>query len=81
MNKENMQFGLAGLFIGLVLVGSIFAFFQPTPKVEQSEKMKECINAGGEFKIMDWSLKEDGSDYRATCKIPEHYIWKIEIIN
>jgi len=28
---------------------------------------------------MDWSLKDDGSDYRATCEIPEHYLWKINI--
>ena len=77
MKKENIQFGLYGLLIGLVLVGGIFAFFQPTPKIEQSEKMKECIKAGGQFSIRDWSLRDDGSDYRATCKIPEHYLWKI----
>ena len=79
MHKENIQFGLAGLFVGLVIVGGIFVFFQPTPRIEQSEKMKECIKSGGEFRISDWSMKDDGSDYRATCEIPEHYIWNTKI--
>ena len=79
MNKNNIQFGLAGIFIGLVLIGGILTFFHPTPKIEQSEKMKECINAGGKFMIRDWSLRDDGSEYLSTCEIPEHYIWKISL--
>jgi len=71
---------LAGLSIGLVIIGGLFTFFQPTPKVEQSEKMKECINVGGQFSISDWSWKDDNTDYRMTCKIPEHNLWQYELL-
>jgi len=77
--KERTNYFSAGLFIGLVIIGGIFTFYQPTPKVEQSEKMKECINVGGQFSISDWSWKDDGSDYRMTCKIPEHNLWQYEL--
>lgn len=32
MNQTNTSFFLMGLFIGLVIVGSIFTFLQPEPK-------------------------------------------------
>ena len=78
MNKENTQWFLAGLFIGLVIVGGVFALFQPTPKISSDEKMKECIKSGGQYQVMDWSLRDDGSEYKATCKIPQRYLWKID---
>jgi len=81
MNKDEFQFLCAGFFVGFVLLGAIFFFTTPTPKVNQGEKMKECIEAGGEFAIRDWSWHDDGSDYRMTCDLPERELWRYEIRN
>lgn len=77
MNRENIYFLLSGLFIGIFIVGGIIALFQPIPKMQESEKMEECIKEGGQFSIYDWSLRDDGSDYRVTCEIPEYRLWQI----
>jgi hypothetical protein len=74
--KTNTQYFLAGLSIGLIILGGIFTFFQPTPKILPEDKMKECRNAGGEYSVNDFSLSDDGSDYRMTCKIPEKKLWQ-----
>lgn len=77
MNTKT-QFFLAGLFIGLVIVGGVFAFFQPTAKITPEEKMTECKNAGGQYRVSDFSLDDDGSDYRMTCDIPSHRLWQFK---
>jgi hypothetical protein len=74
--KNKLNYFFIGLFIGIIVVGGICAFFQPTPKIIVPDKMKECIDAGGEFSLSDWSLRDDGSDYRITCNVPERQIWK-----
>lgn len=74
--RTNTQYFLGGLFLGVVIICGIFTFTQPTPQITQNEKMKECIKAGGEYDIRDWSMRDDGSDYRMTCKIPERKLWQ-----
>ena len=70
MKKNNTQFLLVGLFIGLVVDGGVFAFFQPTPKITIPDKMEECISQGGQFSLRDWSWKEDNSEYKIRCLLP-----------
>jgi len=79
MNKTNTNFLLAGLFIGLFIVGGIFIFFQPTPKIEIPIKMEECISQDGQFSLMDWSWEEDGSDYKIRCILPEKELFFLEV--
>ena len=72
--KERIQIFFAGLFIGIVCVSIIFIFFQPTPKtpiIEIPDKMKECIEQGGQFFLRDWSLGGDNSEYKTRCVSPE----------
>jgi hypothetical protein len=77
--KDNTQYFFTGLFIGIVIVVGIFAFFQPPTEITQEEKMKECIVAGGQYSVSDYSFKDDGSDYRMTCEIPKRRLWQFKI--
>lgn len=48
-------------------------------KIEQSQIMQECIKDGGQFSIHDWSWRDDGSDYRATCEVVSKSLWSIKL--
>ena len=76
--KKELSIFLGGLFVGLVLLGFVFVFSSPTPKVEISDKMKECIDKGGQFFIRDYSYRVDESDYKMTCFVPEHRLWQYD---
>lgn len=79
MNLKKLQYLFWGILIGLILVGGIFASFQPTPKIIIDQKMKECIENGGIYNIFDYSLEENGSDYRMTCNALRKTLWSIKI--
>ena len=66
------------LFVGLVLVGGIFALFQSTPTIEIPEKIKECISQDGEFSLQDWSWREDGSEYKIRCSLPARELFFLD---
>ena len=74
---ETIAWLLLCLIVGLV--GAFVLRNQPKIKTFSNEKMEECKKAGGTFSIRDWSILDDGSKYLATCKIPEHYLWKINL--
>jgi len=70
-----------GLFIGASILRAFDLYITPLqPKIIYlDEKKDECIAQKGEYNLRDWSMEDDGSDYRATCKIPEHTIWEIKL--
>ena len=72
---------IIGFLVGLLIVGGILVIFQPSPKIIPEQKMQECIKNNGQYRVSDHSLKDDGSDYRMTCEIPEHKLWEIKINN
>lgn len=42
-------------------------------------KMRECIKKGGQFSILDYSLSDDGSDYRVSCDVPQKELFNVSI--
>lgn len=48
-------------------------------ELETEDLFKKCIDAGGEYQVYDWSLRDNGGDYRATCEIPERRLWQYKI--
>lgn len=78
MNKENLSYFFTGLFIGLVMIGGIFAYTQPPIKITADEKYTECIENGGVYNFRDWSLDDTG-DYKITCQVPEKQLWQFEV--
>lgn len=50
------------------------------------QKMQECIDAGGEYMVMDYGFGENDAglkelDYRAMCDVPEKRLWTIDLTN
>ena len=77
----NIKSFFIGLFIGLIGVGSVFIFFQPTPTapiIEIPEKMTECIEQGGQFSLRDWSWRNNNSEYKMRCVSPERELFFID---
>ncbi len=66
INRYKYNYFMAGLFIGLVIVGGVFAFFQPSIVVTTTENAQDCVSKGGEYSL---SVKSDGEIYYEWCEI------------
>jgi len=60
---------------GLIL-GIVQKHMEP---IYLDNKKDECIKEGGQYSVYDYSMKDDNSDYRAVCKIPEYKLWEIKL--
>ena len=48
--------------------------------IYMDQKMNECIEAGGEYSVLNYAWEGAPSDdYRATCEIPEKKLWRINL--
>ena len=64
----------------ILLCVSLYSISYLKTHVKYLDDVKnECIIQGGQYSVMDHSLDDDGSDYKATCKIPAKVLWSIKI--
>ena len=79
MKEKNITFS-AGLVTGIlfsVLMWTVF--FQSPSKIQIPDKMSECLEQRGSFSLHDYSWKEDGSEYKMRCVLPQRELFFIDI--
>lgn len=50
-------------------------------KITTGDAINTCRQLGGQYSLFDYSIEDDGSDYRFTCKIPEKRLFQYSIDN
>lgn len=69
---------MRNLLIALVFtLGLSGCSLLPTRVVYQDQKLSECVQAGGDYRLYKEYYRSN--DYYAECTLPEKQLWRIDI--